>query len=250
MKTTNLFGYVLALGTGLAAMQAGAFSLGSYELDNSMLASDIQSGDGWADNGTDFYFASGSQWQRLDSDSNQLAPAAVPSELTDPDLEGVRTFLAAVPGRSLKLRLGFSNTSLVNGDGADLAFFFLWDQSANDASVHLNGTSQALNLDLLRDAEGDPQVANYAIWDGRAEENVTLMVAEADLSDFGLAPGAVWNGGVGIRLTAGSGNNSMALSMAAALNTQAEVSAVPLPAALPLMLGGLSLLGLAVRRRG
>lgn len=248
--TMNFTRIALALVTGLASTQAAAFLLGTYELDNSDLVSDLLSGNGIADNGTDFFSASGSQWSVWDSGAGQLVPAAAPTELTDSNLEGVPTFLAAVPGSGpLGLELGFNNTTLVNGDGADLAFFFLWDQTANTASVSLNGFTRILSLSDLKDDEGDQQVANGVIWGGETFDNVRLMVGEADLTDFGLAAGAAWNASVGIELVAGADNNSMALSMAAALNTTQEISAVPVPAALPLMLAGLSLLGLAARRR-
>ncbi|RRQ22573.1 YceI family protein [Thiohalobacter thiocyanaticus] len=242
MKLPRFHLGLFALLTMLASGQAAAFSIGTYQFENADLASDLLSGSGMAYNGADYYWGSGSSWQ-LSTDSGWVS-SAPPTEATDTEQLGATTFLAATQGNGpLGLELGFNNQGPINGGGADLAFFFLFDQTENTASLTINGVTRDLVFNDVFDGEGDQQVANGVAWDGQTLDNVRLMVGEADLADFGLTSGAAWNGPVGMELTPGSG--PMAFSMAGALNTQP----IPLPAALPLMLAGLSLLGWAGRRR-
>lgn len=256
---TPLFATALLTALGaLCSAPAAAFSVGSYQFADSDVASSLVSGSGMAYNGADYYWDSGPGWQ-INTGSGWTS-STVPSELTDTGETGATTFLAATPdGGQFDLTLGFD--ALANGDGNDLAFFFLFDQSQNTADVTINGTTRGLSLSDVYDSEGDQQVANNVTWNGDVLDNVRLMVGEADLGDFGIGAGAAWYGEVSLLLNPSNQPSDpnvptdptqppvpMALSMAAALNT--EVAVVPVPAALSLMLGGLSLLGLAARRRG
>lgn len=254
--------FATAMFAALASTSAAAFSVGTYQLDDSAVASSLLSGSGMAYNGTDYYWGSGSSWQ-INTGSGWTGSAA-PSELTDTGETGATTFLAATPdGGLFDLTLGFD--ALANGDGNDLAFFFLFDQSQNAANVTINGQTQSLALSDVHDDQGDQQVANGVIWNGDILDNVRLMVGEADLDDFGVAAGAAWGGGVSLSLllssqlsdSGGLPNVSpdptqppvpMALSMAAALNT--EVAVVPVPAAVWLFGSGLlGLIGVARKAR-
>lgn len=246
MIGSNLRLGLVALFAAFASGPVAAFSIGTYQFDPADLASDLLSGSGLADNGTDFYMGTGaSDWYV--HDNGDWVPGAAPTEATDSGQEGATTFLAARQGSGpLALELGFGNNIPVNGAGADLAFFFLFDQTGNNARLSLNGEPLDLIFKDVFDAEGVQQVANGVIWDGQTLDNVRLLVAEVDLAAFGMAPGAALRDPVLLELSADS-SEAMAFSMAGALN--ARMSPVPLPAALPLMLGGLSLLGLVLRRR-
>ncbi len=241
MDIQKLLKPLLLVSSCLIATQASAASIGTYTFADNAIANQI-SGNGQAYNGTDWYSASGSTWQIYDNTSTSWLASSAPNDTTD---TSVSTFLAATQSSSpLSLDLGFSQTSAINGAGADIAFFFIFDQSANTANVTINGTTQALTFSNVFDSNGVQQVANNVAWNNSILSNVQLMAGVINLDDFGYSLGDVINGPVNINLTSTNGN-AIALSMAAALNS----SPVPLPAPLLLLLSGLAGLGLIGRRK-
>ena len=242
MGMQSFFKPLLLITTSLFAIQANAASIGTYTFADNAIA-DQMSGNGQAYNGTDWYYGSGSSWQIYNTSSAAWQASTTPNDVTD---TSGATYLATIQGISspLSLSLDFSQTSAINGNGSDIAFFFLWDQSNNNASVTINGISQSLTYSNVYDSNGVQQVANNVLWNGATQSNVVVMAGLIDLTNFGYSLGDALNGPIAINLTSNS-SSAMALSMVAALNS----SPVPLPASLLLFLFGLSGLGLISRRR-
>ena len=224
-----------------ADVLSAATVYGTYSVE---ATATLVGGQGYAYNGTDWYSGAGAGWQRY---SGGWQASSAPAALDDGN---AATFLAAMPTRgSLNLSFDFSGTNVVNGTGADLAFFFLWDQSANSANVTINGVTHDLSFQTLYNSSGVQQVANNVNWDGATRSNVLVMVGAIDLSNFGMLAGAAVTDPFNISLTANaSGTTPVALSMVGALHTGVG-TAVPLPAPLVLLFSGLAALGLVSRRK-
>ena len=231
---------VIALLQGAAV--SAATVIGTYLLEETAT---LVGGQGMAYNGTDWYYGSGTSWQRYATSAWQ--PSAAPADLSD---GSTTTFLADTSSAgSLNLSLGFNNTHVVNGAGSDLAFFFLWDQSANNANVTINGVTRDLSFQNVYNTSGVQLVANGVNWNGAIQSNVLLMVGEIDLSNFGVLSGAAVLDPFNISLTANiNGTTPIALSMVGALHT-GQGTVVPLPAPLVLLFSGLAALGLIGRRK-
>jgi len=243
MDMQKIFKPLLLIASTLFCMPANAVSIGSFTFDDNAIADQLVTGTGQAYNGTDWYFGSGNTWQGFDSNTATWQSSAAPTDATD---TSGSSFLATTQAITTPLSLGldFSQTSAFNGEGSDLVFFFLFDQSANNANVTINGISQTLSFSNVFNDSGVQQVANNVIWDGTTLSNVLLMSGEIDLIDFGYAQGEFLYEPITLELSANS-DTPIALSMAAALNS----SPVPLPAPLLLFLSGLTGLGIISRRR-
>jgi len=221
----------LVLGIGAAtAAGAATVSLGTYTFDTNSLASTASS--------TNVLY-----------DGNAYVNASASPALTD---SAGWTFLGAVNGQgSVGVNLGFTNDNIVNGTGADLALFFLFDQSNNSNSVSINGTSHTLlptdYLDV-NSSGGTLQVANGVAWNGGTLDNVKLTVALIDLSNFGVADNALSNSlSVSLDMTDPNPNQISSLSLVGGINT---TSVVPVPAAVWLFGSGLiGLAGISARKR-
>lgn len=231
---------VLALSQGAAV--SAATVIGTYSME---ATATLAGGQGMAYNGTNWYYGSGASWQRYNNSSWQSS--AAPTDLSD---GSAATFLADTSSAgSLNLSFGFSGTNVVNGSGADLAFFFLWDQSANTANVTINGVTNSLSFKNVYNSLGQQLVVNGVNWNGATQSNVLLMVGEIDLSNFGMLTGAAVNNPFSISMTANNASIPIALSMVGALHTGQGTAVVPLPAPLVLLFSGLTALGLVGRRR-
>jgi len=218
----------LAVGIGAVnAAGAATVNLGTYTFDTDALAS------------------SASSSSTLYDGNNYVSPSASPA-LTD---SAGQTFLSTAPYAGhddVSVNVGFANSSVVNGPGADLALFFLFDQSGNTNQVSINGITQALTYADVLSSGGTLQVANGVPWAGSTLDNVMLTVALVDLDAFGVAPGAVSNSlDVILNQTSSDPAQISALSLVGAVNT----SVVPVPAAVWMFGSGLLALGGVARRR-
>lgn len=224
-----------------------ASTIGTYTFDSNELANQLVSGNGQVYNGTDWLFASTAEnWQFFDNNEWQITDS--PTQLTD---DSETTFLAAMPNASntsFQFELGFSNVNVINEAGADLAFFFLWDQSNNTANISINGFNQNLNFQDIFNADSSPYIANNVMWDGVLQENVKLMVGEINLDDFGFSSGEILTNSINLNLDAIDGITPMALSLVGAINST-PITPVPLPAPLLMLLSGLGLFGWFGRRK-
>lgn len=230
-------------------IQVNAASIGTYIFEDNAVADQLISGQGQAYNGSSWYAGNRNSNSWLTYTGQAWANTNTPNDTTDSDLS---TSLAAMQDAgNLSLELDFSQTFAINGDGDDLAFFFIWDQTQNDATVTINGVSQALTISNVFDNSGTQQVANDVDWNGASYSNVQLMAASIDLSDFDILFGQTLNESLFIDLQANS-TNPMALSLTAALNSSISTqlpTPVPLPAGLLLLLSGLTGLGFFAKRK-
>lgn len=221
------------------SVASAATVIGTYSME---ATATLAGGQGQTYNGTDWYYASNTSWQRY---NGTWQPSAAPADLND---VSAATFLAATSSSgSLTLNFDFTGTHVVNGSGSDLAFFFLLDQRANTANVTINGVTRDLSFQNVYNSLGQQLVANGVRWNGTTQSNVLLMVGEVDLSLFGMLSGAAVMDPFSIRLTS-NGSTAMPLSLVGALHTGAG-TIVPLPASFVLLISGLAALGFIGRRK-
>lgn len=236
---------VLFLAGSLFALQLNAASIGTYAFADNAIADQLISGQGQTYNGSSWYFGSGSDW--LSSTGGAWQASDTPDDVSD---TSVSSYLAATNSTgAVQLDLGFSQSTVLNSNGSDIAFFFLWDQSMNAATVSINGFSQDLSFSNVFNALGTQQVANDVIWDNSSFSNVQLMAGVIDLNDFGFSLGDSLNSSITIDMQSNNDSNPMALALVAGLNSTTDpITSVPIPAALYLLLSGLVTIGLFRRR--
>lgn len=228
---------------------AATINVGTYSFDDSMLANTVISANGQSYNGSEDYYASNNSWYSYNYESSNPGweSTNTPSELTDTNAYSFLASESAVTNQ-LSVELGFSNASIANGDGADIALFFLWDQSNSNTTVSINGTTQSLTYSNVFDDAGIQQTAKNIAWNGSVYSDVQLMVATIDLLDFEYALGDTLASSVLLELSS-TDSNPAALSMVAGLNTALPPSPVPVPAAAWLFITGLLSLGFVSRRK-
>lgn len=240
MDIHKLINRIVFLVGSLFAIQLNAASIGTYTFADNAIADQLISGQGQTYNGSSWYSGSGTSWLNFDPDaaSPSWQPSASPGELTD---TSTSTYLAAFNSSgSSQLELGFSQSTVINSAGSDIAFFFLWDQTNNDATVTINGISQSLSFSNVVDSQGIQQVANGVDWGGSSLSNVQLMAGVIDLDDYGFLQGDSLASSLSINLLSNNESNPMALALVAGLNsTNINPLPVPLPASLLLFLSGL-----------
>jgi len=240
---------LLAGSTTIIQSNAATINVGTYSFDDSMLANTVISANGQSYNGSEDYYASNNSWYSYNYESSNPGweSTNTPSELTDTN---AYSFLASesTVANQLSVELGFSNASIANGDGADIALFFLWDQSNSNTTVSINGTTQSLTYSNVFDDAGIQQTAKNIAWNGSVYSDVQLMVATIDLLDFEYALDDTLASSVLLELSS-TDSNPAALSMVAGLNTALPPSPVPVPAAAWLFITGLLSLGFVSRRK-
>ncbi len=230
---------------GLAGAASGsaqaAAVIGTYQFSDAQLVDNVVgASNNWFYTGSVYKGYNGSGW--VDGSNNSTTP----SELTDATTSTLFATTASAANTYVDLSFDVS-AGVINGSGNDLALFFIWDQSGNQASVSINGHTEALSFQSVFDGQGDLQVANNILWNGVSYDNQMLSVALLDLSLFGFSDNAPLTSS--FRVSMGRTSDvDVALSLVGALNTEA-VSAVPIPAAVWLFGSGLlGLVGVARRR--
>jgi len=251
MDIKRKFASLLLLASSLATIQTNAatISVGTYSFDDSTIANNIISASGQSYSGSEDYYASGNTWYSYNYDPSNLGweSTNTPSELTDTNAFSFLADENSTAG-SLSVQLGFSNASIANGIGDDIAFFFLWDQSNSNTTVSINGITKNLTYSNVFDSAGIQQTAKNITWDGSVYSDVQLMVATIDLLDFEYALDETLASSVLLDLSS-TDINPAALSMVAGLNTALPPSPVPVPAAAWLFITGLLSLGFVSRRK-
>lgn len=182
--------------------------------------------------------------------SNYVNPVSSPENITDTGpITAPLSYLqtANFDGyRNVSMGLEFSRSRVVNGRGADIALFFLSDQTTNAANVTIGAQLKPLSFFNVFDDNGVQQGANGVTSDGVIYNNVRLMVAEVELDDFGFSADQILTDPFSVELIQLDSEISVSLSMVGAVNA----TVIPVPAAVWLFGSGLmGLVALARRRR-
>lgn len=134
--------------------------------------------------------------------------------------------------------LSFGTTSIYNGSGNDLAFFFLGNPSTISVSLLGNNTpAQTYTSSNLFDSNGNQYAVNVG------GNYYALTAALINLDAFGMNETDALGG---FRVNLGT-NNFM--SLVGGFHLEPAATVIPLPAPLLLLLSGLTALGLISRRK-
>jgi hypothetical protein len=182
--------------------------------------------------------------------SNYVNPVLSPANITDSGpITAPITYLqtANFEGyRNVSMALGFGQSRVINGSGADIALFFLSDQTNNEVNVVIGAQLKPVSFLDVFDGNSVQQVANGVLSDGQIYNNVRLMVAEVDLDDYGFSADQILTDPLSVEMIQNDSEISVSVSMVGAVNS----TVIPLPAAFWLFGSGLmGLIALARRKR-
>jgi len=182
--------------------------------------------------------------------SKYVDPVSSPANITDTGpISAPLTYLqtANYEGyRDVSMGLGFDQTRVINGNGADIALFFLSDQTNNEVNVTIGAQLKSLSFFDVADDNDIQQGANGVVSDGQTYNNVRLMVAEVDLDDYGFSADQMLTDPFSVEMIQKDPEISVSISMVGAVNT----TVIPVPAAVWLFGSGLiGLIALAQRKR-
>lgn len=181
--------------------------------------------------------------------SNYVNPVSSPDNITDTGpISAPLTYLqtANFDGyRDVSMALEFGQSRVINGPGADIALFFLSDQTKNVVNVAIGAQLKSLSFADVFDSNGIQQVANGTVSDGEIFNNVRLMVAEVDLDDYGFSTDQILNDPLSVAMIQQDSQISVSMSMVGAVNA----TVIPVPAAVWLFGSGLIALLASARRR-
>jgi len=223
--------YVLGL---LSSAVQATVVVGSYSFEEDELVNRVLSfrGDGMYDG------------------SKYVNPVSSPDNVTDTGaVSAPLTYLqtANFDGyRDVSMGLEFSRSRVVNGSGADIALFFLSDQTKNEVIVTIGAKLKALSFSDVFDGNNVQQVANGVLSDGQIYNNVRLMVAEVELDDYGFSADQILTDPLSVGMIQKDSNISVSMSMVGAVNA---TTVIPVPAAAWLFGSGLIGLIATARRR-
>lgn len=219
----KLFAHIGAVALVALSGAASAVTVGTYSFTNADLANQAA-------------LTSGQVW-----DSVAGVYTTSPAALTDADATSYASTYPSAGYDNVTIDLGFGQ-AITNGTGADIALFFLSEQSTNAVNVTIGGNSNPnpLSFGNVYDGAGNLQVAV-----GLTSTPVYFSVIELDLGDYGFALGDTMSGLLSVNLVQNDPAIAVSLSMVGSLNS----TVVPVPAAVWLF--GSGLLGLVgvVRRR-
>jgi hypothetical protein len=175
------------------------------------------------------------------SSADTITQATLHSNLTDSELGTYVLSIESVAYIDVEL----TSTSLFNGAGNDLAFFFAGKVDSNDNSVidfslSINGVTNRYGTEVT------PELVNITDQWGTAR----LTAALIDLDDFGLGYAST-TALEDFRILLGSDDalSRPALTMAGGFHTSASPVVVPLPLPIILFASGLGMLGLFARKK-
>jgi len=182
---------------------------GTYALDERALASDVLGfvGTG-AYNGTGYIY-----------------PPNKPKDIVD---NSALTFIATAPYAgydNISVDLGFDGVQVVNGVGADVVLFFLYQQNSNTITATVNGITKTLTVSNVYDSAGTQQVANGVVWNGVVQNNVLIQSAKIDLTAFGIQPNRPLSGTLRVGMSQAGSTVPVVFSMAGALNIAPAIDA-------------------------
>ena len=219
-------------GALLWALSFSAFgvTIGSYTFDESELVDRVTSYSG----------ATG-----LMDTGNDWVDPLTSTQLTDTNAGTFHATNIAAGYNDVTLGMRLNQTTVIDGAGADMALFFLFDQATpgNSLSVSANGVSLVVSsFKNVTNSGGIQQVVNNVGWDNQTLNNVLLMVAEVDLAGTGVDS---FND-FAVTLGQTTAETPVALSMVGAINS----AVIPVPAAVWLFGSGLlGLVGVARRKK-
>lgn len=219
----KLFAYIGAVAFVALSGTASAVTVGTYSFTNADLANSA-------------VLTSGQVW-----DSTTNTYTTTPAALIDADATTYTSTYPSTGYDNVTIDLGFGQ-AITNGTGADIALFFLSEQSTNEVNVTIGGVSNTnpLSFGNVYDAGGNLQVAV-----GLTPSPVYFSVIEINLDDYGLAAGDAMSVPLSVNLIQNDSNIAVSLSMVGSLNS----TVVPVPAAVWLFGSGLIGLVGVVRRR-
>jgi hypothetical protein len=171
-------------------------------------------------------------------DNTGINPAQLSHDMTD---DSAATYVFGT-SEGAYIDLSFNNVSVYDGDGADLAVFFVGSGGHTGDLTLLDASGGSIAFGAL-------QYTGFAVEelfdygnDGVVDYS-PIYVGYFDLADVALAPGA---GVQNFRLNIGDGG--AVPSLMAAINTT-PTSPVPIPGSVMLLMSGLAALGMISRRR-
>jgi len=181
--------------------------------------------------------------------SNYVNPVRSPDNITDTGpISAPLTYLqtANFDGyRDVSMGLEFGQSRVINGNGADIALFFLSDQTSNEVNVAIGAQLKAVSFADVFDSNTVQQVANGVLSDGDICNNVRLMVAEVELDDYGFSADQILTDPLSVEMIQKDSEISVSIAMVGAVNA----TVIPVPGAVWLFGSGLIGLIASARRR-
>ena len=219
-------------GALLWALSFSAFgvTVGTYTFDESELVDEVTSYSGAT--------------SLMDTGNDWVSPLTS-SQLTDTNAGTFQATNISAGYNNVTLGMRLNQTTVIDGAGADMALFFLFDQATpgNSLSVSANGVSLVVSsFKNVTNSGGTQQVVTNVGWDNQTLNNVLLMVAEVDLAGTGVDS---FND-FAVTMGQTTAETPVALSMVGAINS----AVIPVPAAVWLFGSGLiGLVGVARRKK-
>lgn len=181
--------------------------------------------------------------------SGYVNPVLSPDNITDTGpISAPLTYLqtANFEGYSdVSMALDFGRTRVINRRGADIAFFFLSDQTNNEVNLVIGAHLKPLSFVDVFEGGGVQQVINGELSNWEKYNDIRLMVAEVELDDYGFAADQILTDPLSVEMIQKDAEIPVSLSMVGAVNS----AVIPVPAAIWLFGSGMIGLIVLARRR-